>query len=399
MKVGFLFNHDALHQVSHTAPVIAALAEYAGVEITVLASSDAEEARVRAIIGDAAARVRFVRLGIGRAARALDLALSRVAPFRRIATLRENLAEFLPLDVLVTPETTALLLRDRFGMGGVKFVWIPHGAGDRSVGFRQVSRGFDLVLLSGAKVRDRMLAAGLITPGNHAIIGYPKFDTISAAPSPKLFANDRPTVLYNPHFDPALSSWYPMGRDILDWFAGQSRFNLIAAPHVMLWKRRLHASVEHRRLGWRRGVAARHRALPHVLIDTGGERAIDMTYARAADIYLGDASSQIYEWIARPRPAIFLNPGRIAWEGNANFAHWRLGEVIVRVDELPGALTRALAKPDRFRAAQETAFRHTFDIGDEPAARRAAREIVARFGARFGGGSRDIQVGALEGRG
>ncbi|PND82465.1 hypothetical protein C1X11_28195, partial [Escherichia coli] len=75
-----------------------------------------------------------------------------------------------------------LLLRDRFGLVGPKFVWIPHGAGDRSVGFRPVMRGFDLVLLSGLKVQERMLAAGLITAENHAIVGYPKFDTI--APSP-----------------------------------------------------------------------------------------------------------------------------------------------------------------------------------------------------------------------
>lgn len=380
MKIGFLFNHDALHQVSHTAPVIAALVEHAGVEVCVLTSSPAQEARVRAIVGDAAARVRFVSLAIGRAARLLDAGLRWVAPFRRVAVLRENLAAFAVLDVLVAPETTSLLLRDRFGLKNLKFVWIPHGAGDRSVGFREVSRGFDFVLLSGAKVRDRMLAAGLITSDNHAIVGYPKFDTIAAAPPARLFANDRPTVFYNPHFEPVYSSWYPMGAEVLAWFATQDRFNLIVAPHVMLFKRRLHASVEHRRIRWRRGVAAWLRDVPHILIDPGSERSIDMTYARAADIYLGDVSSQIYEWIAAPRPAIFLNPAHVDWRDNPDFAHWHLGEVIDRVADLPAALDRAVGDPDRFRAAQETAFRNTFDVGDGPAARRAAAAIVAKFG-------------------
>jgi len=384
MKVGFLFNHDELHQVSHTAPVIAALVPYPGVEVSVLTSSAAQEARVRAIIGDAAARVRFVPLSIGRVASMLDAGLRRIAPFRRIAMLRENLAAFAALDVLVVPETTSLLLRDRFGLRDLTYVRIPHGAGDRSIGFRAVSGGFDLTLLPGEKVRDRMLAAGLITPDNHAIVGYPKFDTIADAPLPKLFAEDRPTVFYNPHFEPAYSSWWTMGEDVLDWFAGQSQFNLIVAPHVMLFRRRAHTSVEHGRVRWRRAIARRFEGVPRMLIDTGSERSIDMTYTRAADIYIGDVSSQIYEWIAQPRPAIFLNPAHVDWADSPDFAHWRLGEVIDRAGDLPHALDRAVADPDRFRAAQEAAFRYTFDIAAEPAARRAARAIVGRLGARFG---------------
>ena len=178
MKVGFLFNHDALHQIRHTAPVIAEIVRYAGVEAVVLTSSSVQEREVRALLGDAASKVTFVSLALSAVSAALDRSLRFIAPFRRIAILRENLSVFAALDVIVVPETTSLLLRDRFGLTHPKFVWIPHGAGDRSVGFRPVMRGFDLVLLSGAKVRDRMLAAGLITPDNHVIVGYPKFDTI-----------------------------------------------------------------------------------------------------------------------------------------------------------------------------------------------------------------------------
>lgn len=380
MKVGFLFNHDALHQIRHTAPVIAEIVRYPHVEAVVLTSSPTQEREVRALLGVAAEQVRFVSLNIGKTAAALDRALRFIAPFRRVATLRENLAEFAALDVLVVPETTSLLLRDRFGLDRPKFVWIPHGAGDRSVGFREVMRGFDLVLLSGAKVRDRMLANGLITPDNHAIVGYPKFDTIDDAPPTRLFDNDRPVVLYNPHFDPLLSSWYTMGADVLAWFAGQSDFNLVVAPHVMLAQRRVHASVEHRVVRWRRDVAARYRRLPNIHVDMGSEASVDMTYTRAADIYLGDASSQIYEWIARPRPAIFLNTTGAAWEHSADFAHWHLGEVIDRVDALPAALARAVRQPDRFRAAQEAAFAATFSLTDQSASARAAKAIVERFG-------------------
>ncbi len=384
MKVGFLYNHDALHQISHTAPVIADLVGYPGVQVSVLASSSAQERQVRKLIGDAAAHVRFVRLRIGRAAGMLDRALRFVSPFRRVAVLRENAAAFAALDVLVTPETTSLMLRDRYGVRDLKFVWIPHGAGDRSIGFHPVARGFDLVLLSGAKVRDRMLAEGIIRADDHAVVGYPKFDTIPDEPPPRLFKDDRPIVLYNPHFDPRLSSWYTMGRDVIDWFANQSRFNLIVAPHVMLFRRRLHASVEHRRLRWRRDVAKRYRDCPNILVDPGSERSIDMTYTRMADIYLGDASSQIYEWIARPRPAIFLDASNADWRDDPDFAHWRLGDVIRHVADLPGALDRAMADPLAYRAAQEEAREATFAQGDEPASRRAAAAIVAFFSPQAG---------------
>ncbi|MCC2981553.1 hypothetical protein [Sphingomonas sp. IC4-52] len=380
MKVGFLFNHDALHQIRHTAPVIGEIVRYPQVEAVVLTSSAEQEREVRALLGAAAAKVRFVSLKIGKVAAALDRALRFVAPFRRIATLRENLPAFAALDVLVVPETTSLLLRDRFGLDQLKYVWIPHGAGDRSVGFRAVMRGFDLVLLSGAKVRDRMLAAGLITPDNHVIVGYPKFDTIDNGPPARLFANDRPTVLYNPHFDPLLSSWYSMGEDVVAWFAAQSDYNLVVAPHVMLAQRRVHASVEHRVVHWRRDVAERYRSLPNIHVDMGSEASVDMTYTRGADIYLGDASSQIYEWIVRPRPAIFLDASKAEWQDSPDFAHWRLGEVIGDIRELPGALDRAVREPDRFRAAQEAAFAATFSLTDQPASARAAAAIVTRFG-------------------
>ena len=88
MKIGFLFNHDALHQVRHSAPIIGALVPDARAEVTVLTSSAAQETEVRAIIGaQAAAAVHFERLSIGRTARLLDAALRWIAPFRRIAVL------------------------------------------------------------------------------------------------------------------------------------------------------------------------------------------------------------------------------------------------------------------------------------------------------------------------
>src|SRR3546814_13895908 len=65
--------------------------------------------------------------------------------------------------------------------------------------------------------------AELLKDDGHAIVGYPKFDLPPRTGGPRLFPKERPTVLYNPHPSPALSSWYSMGPQILDWFRSEER--------------------------------------------------------------------------------------------------------------------------------------------------------------------------------
>jgi hypothetical protein len=375
MRIGFLFNHDASHQVPHTIPIATALANQ-DVDVVILVSSEEQYAAARALMpGDTTAR--FRRLTIGRVSRAADLILRHVAPFKRIAILRENLDLFRQFDAVVVPETTSTLLKTRFGVTGPKLIYVPHGAGDGAAGFQTATKSFDLVLLSGRKVADRMLAAGLVTATNHAVVGYPKFDGIGVTPHMRFFDNEKPIVLYNPHFNPLLSSWYSVGPRVLEWFAAQDRFNLIFAPHVMLFRRLLHTSLIHRTLRLRPHLAARFRHTAGLLIDVGSGRSIDMSYVRAADIYLGDVSSQIYEWIQRPRPAIFFNTHMPDWRDAPDYRHWAIGEVIEGIDALPAALDRAVAHPDRHQVLQEAAARETFSITDRPAGERAAEAILA----------------------
>ena len=65
-----------------------------------------------------------------------------------------------------------------------------------------------------------------------------------------------------------------------------------------------------------------------ILIDTGSERCVDMTYTSAADIYVGDVSSQVCEFLETPRPCVFLNAHQIDWQNNPDFAHWHFGDVV-----------------------------------------------------------------------
>jgi len=378
MRIGFLFNHDGTHQIAHTMPIAVALARR-GVEVDVLTSSASQREAAGALL-PVNSTVQFINIGPGRFAEAADQLLKFVAPYRRVAVLKANRELFEQFDALVVPETTTTLLRTRYGITSPKLIYVPHGAGDGAAGFQAPTRHFDLVLLSGKKVRRRMLGEGLVNRENSAVIGYPKFDSVDLEHRPKLFDNDRPTVLYNPHYNPVLSSWYDHGNAILDWFSRQSNFNLIFAPHVMLMKRSIHTSLLYRSTRVRPPVRPKYRNMAGLLIDLGSRFSTDMTYTRAADIYLGDVSSQIYEWCHRPRPAIFINANRTDWLRDVNYAHWRLGDVIEGLESLPHALSRAEREPDRYEAKQRRAFRETFFLSKGRPAENACDAILSFLG-------------------
>jgi hypothetical protein len=294
---------------------------------------------------------------------------------RKGAVLDANVDLFAALDVLVVPEKTSLKLKAHHRCRHLKFVYTGHGAGDRAEGFYPELGQFDLVLVPGPAVRDRMLREGLVDPARCRMVGYPKFELLGAlAGEPPGFAARRPTVIYNPHFDRRLSSWRTMGRDILEFFRASPDYNLIFAPHVILYRR----AVRHgaRPLG-------RYRRRDNIVIDTGSAASIDMTYTMAADIYLGDVSSQVYEFLWRPRPCVFLDPHRIdGWERDPNYRFWHAGRVLRSVAELPDALGQAAHTQGSFADMQRELFASTFDIQSVPAATRAADAIADFFEMR-----------------
>ena len=124
-----------------------------------------------------------------------------------------------------------------------------------------------------------------------------------------------------------------------------------------------------------------YRDCPNIHLDPGSENSVDMTYLNQADIYLGDVSSQIYEFIYRPRPCVFLNAhGVTDWRDNTYFRHWQAGEVIEDITQLGPALARAPQEhKDCYRQAQKDLLSDTFSITDRPASIRSARAIVNFF--------------------
>ncbi|MBE7217203.1 MAG: hypothetical protein INR64_01885 [Caulobacteraceae bacterium] len=380
-RVGFLFNHDQVHQVAHSLPVALALARTGQADVVLASTHPRLTAEIRRL-ADGALPAPLVELDLTRpASRLAAAALDGLAPVRKLLMYGDNLPFFRGLDVLVVAEKTALRLKRAPGLERLRLVHTRHGAGDRAVGFDRASARFDRVLVSGAKVAERLVAQSGVDPARIRVVGYPKFDIAGAQPPPRLFADDRPVVLYNPHGSPHLSSWYAMGRRVLDVFARSARYNLIFAPHVMLFRRPVTISIDKLAAAFPGCVPRRAREAENILVDLGSPACSDMTYVEAADIYMGDVSSQVYEFLRRPRPCVFLNPRRRAWRDDPDFLHWRAGRVVEDVAELETALEQAPGEhAARYAGAQRELFAYTFDLTGEPSSERAAAAILQMIG-------------------
>ena len=368
-RIGFLFNHRP-DEVWHAASIAFELSRLdPGAEVLILCVDEANLATVEYIAaGYPGQRCRIEVARVPALVRALAALLKGWVPLLKEAVLHGAARGFAGFDALVVPDLGSLRLKRR--LPGLRMIRVRHGAGDRAVILDPRNAIFDFLLLPGRKYERRLKTGQLLRDGGYAVVGYPKFDAVNrvACKSPRLFDNDRPTVIYTPHFESAFSSWRPWGLDVLDFFARHAdRYNLIFAPHLKLFEQWLRRRAH---------LPRRYRRCPNIHVDLGSPASSDMTYTCAADIYLGGASSQVYEFLREPRPCLFLDPRGVDWERDPNYAHWHLGPVLRDLSELGPALGRAAADHPRYKPAQERAFTDTFALTDTPSEVRAARAIL-----------------------
>lgn len=380
-RICFLFNHDQTHQLAHSLPIALALAARGTHRIVLAYSKNAiREEIVRQADPALLARVEMVQLGLKRGgSRALAGALERLVPATKLLIYRDNLDFFAKFDAVVVSEKTSLLLKTRYGLNDLKLIHTRHGAGDRAIGFNPASAGFDLVLVSGAKIRDRLIAEAGLRPDQIALVGYPKFDLCADNRFDGNFpAPPRPVVMYNPHPSPKLSSWFRHGAAVLDAFRNQDRYNLIFAPHVMLFQRKWVVTVDPPSIARVAPPGADLRADPRIHVDTGSAASSDMSYTNRADIYIGDVSSQVYEFLRTPRPCLFLNSHGVRWQDDANYLHWRAGPVLDTADGLLDAIDDAVASHGDYAPTQAALIESTFSQSSASSAERAA-DAIATF--------------------
>jgi hypothetical protein len=386
MRIGFLFNHDQIHQIVHSLPIAQALVDAtsdSGGDVDVLVATTvgrlAVEVRRQLQKSGNSSRISHVQLTLkSRMSRLFAKLFGKILPASKLMLYGENLNFFKSLDALVVTERTSLILKGHFGLKKPIMILADHGAGDRAIGFGKVAAKFDHILAAGPKIRDRFERDAGVLPANISITGYPKFDVVRDDKASSLFPNsDAPIILYNPHLSPHLSSWYKEGRAVLDYFLDRPEYNLIFAPHIMLFQRRVVFTIDKFSIGFPGRIKPKFAAAANIHVDLGSVASTDMTYTDMADIYLGDASSQVYEFLRVLRPCIFLNPRKIAYAGNVNFTHWKAGQVIESASELDDALRDAPAKHvSYYKPIQQALFSNTFDFTDEPSSARGARAIM-----------------------
>lgn len=369
-SVAFLFIGGP-HQVFHTAPVAAELSRDGDVRVDCLyADPDSGGLIERVIDMTDADDLRVFPLDRPWLADALA-SLSGRASASKLPLLAANRRRLGGYDAIVVPERTSAALK-QMGVTRPQLIHFRHGAGDRAPESEARLTQFDLVVVPGEKDLRRALSHG-VAPGRLAVGGYVKLDLMAhaaSAPQP-LFDNGRPTVVYNPHFERALSSWDGLGRAVIDAFARQDRYNLVVAPHIRLFE---DASDAER-------AAIEALAVPgRIRIDLGSEASVDMTYTAAADIYIGDVSSQVYEFIARPRPCVFLDAHGADWRDNPRYACWHLGEVAAEPADLLAAIDRAVAAQPLRLPLQRRALRDAFGDRIAGAARRSADLVRQAIG-------------------
>ena len=365
-RIALLFLGETL-LIPHLYPIVEALAaEDADATIDCWVATSVHERLIAGWLAEAglAHRVRTRRAPGWRAWPRLQRGENPPLP-AKLPMLLRLLPHLLRADVTVCAEQTSLWLPRLLPFLGLRFVKTAHGVGSMSARDDPRRRAAWRMLVPSAAEKATYASRGF---GDEVIVtGYVKSAFRAATRPPRLFAGARPVVVYAPHWQRHRSSWWAWGREIVRALARQTDFDVILAPHQRLPEtapgvRAILAEVAH---------------LPHVHVDTDGFAMVDGSYMAAADIYLGDTSSQVVEFLMRPRPCVFLNPERRDWRTTDDHGFWRCGEVVEALSALPGALARAAAAhPDYLDEQRAFASAALGEVGPQ-AARAAARAVLA----------------------
>jgi hypothetical protein len=364
-RVAFLLLGETL-LVPHLFPIVEALAERApDVVIDIWVSNARLEELVRPWI------------------RPLPSVRLRLTPgFRRDALLPAKLpllARLLPrlarTPVVVCAEQTSLWVPRLLPWLPTRYVKTSHGVGSMSARDDPRRLAAHRTLVPSEQERGTYLARGM-PPDRIAATGYVKAGFRHRTPPRSLFESDRPIVLYAPHWQPHRSSWPAWGRRVVALLADQTAWNVILAPHQRLVERAPEL----------REVLDAVSALPHVHCDLDSFALVDGSYTAAADIYLGDTSSQVMEFLMRPRPAVFLDPEAREWRSDPSYAMWRAGEVVTDPSRIMPALAAAQDLHSSFSSAQIDLARDALGDVTGAGADRAAKEVLRVLALSVGPG-------------
>lgn len=250
------------------------------------------------------------------------------------------------------------------------FIYFAHGLAGHAYAFKKDLVYFDLHLVTGHFFYDQLKKRDLLSKQN-VLCGYPKIDAVKNQNRKKYFNNDNPIVLYNPHFKRPFSSWFDHGLNILEFFYNNPDYNLIFAPHINLFAEK---GMEKKQ-----EIPEKYFESKNMHLDLGSTQSVNMTYTQQATIYLGDVSSQVYEFIINPRTCIFINSEKINYKQDDHYRFWQCGEVINTSEALEKALQNSELDFKKYKPIQERITKENIYSEDGSTPTQRATQAIDRY--------------------
>jgi len=244
----------------------------------------------------------------------------------------------------------------------LKTFWVYSCHGPENRGYTHAHiKDYDLVILPGAgelkRIENRI---GKIN--NYAITGYSKFDYLQyhKIGNLDLFKQEKPVILYNPHFDIMQSSFFDKGIELLDRLSKTGKYNIIFMPHPDLVRR--YPELINKTETIADVVVLRH-------------QKINLDFMAVSSIYITDVSSAVFEWLVFDKPVIFFNSKKIDWKVKGIYPAWECGVVAEDIQNMLDAVEGQLNNPLEFQEKRRELFNETFLNRDKNVSRLIAQTI------------------------
>jgi len=368
IKAGFVFMSHKAH-IHHGAPVAFELSMDKRFEVIIFTSENGNFDLLSEIsVKYPGNHCKIMRLRPSRFYAATRYFKKRLYP-RLSEIFKRHYSLFSSCDVLLSPHINLDYIMNR-EREKILYIKLLHGSGDSDVGFSPKLSCFDYIFVSGNDNKARTAEVKILNEDRIKVVGYPKFDLINKTTlgdRQKYFNNNNPIIQYNPHHNSSQTSWYKWGYQVLDFFATHPEYNLIFAPHIKIFGKKMPKKLK------------KYLSFKNIIIDINSDALIDMTYTEISDVYMGDISSQIYEFLFYPRPCIFLNPNGFKWENDQYFKNWKLGDVLDDINMLEMIIQNAKVNHSKYIDLQKEAFIQKFEPSDKSAGKRAADAIAEIF--------------------
>lgn len=366
--IAFLFLGETL-LIPHLHPIVEAIAQEApDVRVDIwIATSTHERLIVRWLnqLNINNANVRIRRVPGFRVLPGLPLGNVPELPPKPLTLLR-LMPRLITASAIVCAEQTSLWIPALIPFFRDRFVKTSHGVGSMSARDDRRRRAARLLLVPSEAEKQTYTTRGI--PEDRLIVtGYIKSAFRARESGGPVFASSKPVVVYAPHWQQHRSSWWSWGRELVALLAAQDRYNVILAPHQRLVEKDPQV----------REVLASVSDLPHIHVDLDSFAMVDGSYMAAADIYLGDTSSQVMEFLLRPRPCVFLNPENIDWRATDDHDFWTQGQVVKGFGDILPALDRAFTLQPSFEPGQRRYIAETVGETGPGTALRAAQAVLS----------------------